>query len=187
MIEKDDIFYIEQIRKGNAGAYAYLVNRYSNMVYSLVLKLLKNETDAEDLAQEVFIAAYGSLNSFKGNAKFSTWIYRIAYNKAISQLRKKNIEFSTENDLLLENNSEPIFQSPQTDEEEKINLLQAYIRLLSDEEQLLIMLHYFENQSIEDISLVTGLTEANVKVKLFRTRKKLKDQLEKTTGELVIS
>lgn len=186
MNEMDDNFYIDRIKNGDKAAYSYLVNRYSDMVYSLVFKLLKNQADAEDLSQEVFIAAFKSLPAFKGSAKFSTWLYRIAYNKAVSELRKNNPELLTEKESFLENRGGAEFQnSGLSDEEEAIAQLQKAIRDLSQEEQLLIMLHYFENQSIEEISQVTRLSESNVKVKLFRTRKKLKEQLELLKKEFV--
>jgi RNA polymerase sigma-70 factor (ECF subfamily) len=178
MAEDNDIFYIERVLKGDKGAYSYLVNRYSGMVYSMALRLLKNDVEAEDLSQEVFVSAFRSLAGFKRSAKFSTWIYRITYNKAISQLRKKCSTLSTDNEVFLEtlagvDHSEEIL----IQEEDKEKLLGEAIKQLPEGDQILIMLHYYENQSMEDISTITGISVSNVKVKLFRIRKRLKEML----------
>jgi len=187
MTEQSDIYYIRNVLKGDKGAYSYLVNRYSGMVFSMALKLLKNETEAEDLSQEVFVSAFRSLASFKGNAKFSTWIYRITYNKAISQLRKKSPERATDNELLLEKNGGIEFDSNLLSQEESVErLLGEAIKQLPESEQILIMLHYFEDQSMEEISVISGISVSNVKVKLYRIRKKLKELLEKAGCETLV-
>ena len=187
MSRETDTYYIEQVLKGDKSAFSYLVNRYSEMVYSISLKILKNTADAEDLAQEVFISAFQSLGSFKGNSKFSTWLYRIAYNKAISKTRKANFEISTEKEHLFEIRGGIELQvHGLSDEEERVKILQQVIRQLPDDEQLLIMLHYFEDQTMEDISEITRITVSNVKVKLFRIRKKLKDMIEQIDHEVYL-
>lgn len=175
MINNDDLYYIDLVKHGDTSAYSYLVERYSDMVYSLALKILKNEADAEDMAQEIFIAAYTSLQNFKGDSKFSTWLYRITYNRTISKLRKTQRVLITENERFLEGLSDAEFiKFEPNDQEVAVEQLQQAISNLTEEEQLLIMLHYFHEQSVEDISKVTMLSESNVKVKLFRIRKKLK-------------
>ena len=179
MTNRDDLYYIDLVKHGDTAAYSYLVERYKDMVYSIAVKMLHNETEAEDLSQEVFIVVYKTLTKFKGDSKFSTWLYRVTYNKAISKLRKSNRVTITENDTFLENHLDTDeLKIELTDKEENIEELQKALKKLSKEEQLLIMLHYFENQSIEEIAQVTMFSESNVKVKLFRVRKKLKDWVE---------
>jgi len=186
MMNSDDLYYIDLVKNGDSSAYSYLVEKYSDMVYSLALKIIHNETDAEDLAQEVFISAYKSLTNFKGNSKFSTWLYRITYNKAISKLRKSEKVWVTEDEIFLENHSEHELQiGGISDEEETLELLSKNIAELPQEEQFLIMLHYFDNQSIEEIAQITMLSVSNVKVKLFRIRKKLKICMESVRAELI--
>ena len=186
MNDRDDLYYIDLIRNGDTAAYSFLVERYSEMVYSIALKMLCNESDAEDLAQEIFISAFKSLDKFKGNAKFSTWIYRITYNKAVSILRRSKRVTVTENETYLENHGEAEHQNlGLSDEEETVAVLKKAIEDLPDEEQLLIMLYYFEDQSVDDIARITSLSAANVKVKLFRARKKLKSLFEKRNPDLI--
>jgi len=187
MTGQSDTYYIDNVLKGDKGAYSYLVNRYSGMVYSIALKFLNNETDAEDLSQDVFVSAYRSLASFKGNSKFSTWIYRITYNKAISQLRKKNPERLTDNEQFIEKQGGIDASSVLiSDEESAERLLGEAIKQLPENEQILIMLHYFEDQSMEEISVISGMSVSNVKVKLFRIRKKLKELLSEAGREILI-
>jgi RNA polymerase sigma-70 factor (ECF subfamily) len=184
MVNLNDAYYIGKVLEGDKAAFSYLVNRYSEMVYSIAFKLLQNASDAEDLAQEVFISAYQSLKNYRGSSKFSTWLYRITFNKAISKLRKVKHEIPTDNEKHLEKSggSDPDSYRGQvqelSDEEEKVKVLEKVISQLPDDDQLLIMLHYYDNQSIEDISNITGLSASNVKVKLYRIRKKLKEMIE---------
>ncbi|MBN2807425.1 MAG: RNA polymerase sigma factor [Prolixibacteraceae bacterium] len=180
MIDRDDTYYLNLVLSGDTAAFSYLVERYSDMVYSLVLKMLKNETDAEDLTQEIFISVYKSLDKFRGNSKFSTWIYRITYNKAISKLRKSNriVLSEVEKAADMEDYDEEAQHAPASTDEQ-LQQLEAALQALPDDEQVLIMLYYYENESVEAIASITKLSESNVKVKLFRIRKKLKEVLER--------
>lgn len=84
----DDKDIIKQVQAGNVQAFSELVDRHKNMVYSLVLKMIGNVEDAEEVAQDSFVKAFKSIKQFKGQSKFSTWLYRIAYFTAINHLRK---------------------------------------------------------------------------------------------------
>jgi RNA polymerase sigma factor (sigma-70 family) len=192
MVNFNDSYYIGKVLQGEKAAYSYLVNRYSDMVYSIALKLLHNASDAEDIAQEVFISAFQSLKDYRGGSKFSTWLYRITYNKTISKLRKTKYEISTDNEKHLENwgGSDPDSYRGQVqglnDEETKVQVLEKVISQLPQDEQLLIMLHYYEDQSVEEISIITGFSASNVKVKLFRIRKKMKEMIEKIDKRILL-
>lgn len=196
MVNLNDSYYISKVIQGDKAAFSWLVNRYSDMVYSIAFKLLKNTADAEDMAQEVFISAYQSIKDYRGSSKFSTWLYRIAFNKCISKLRKSTHEVFTDNELHLENwgrhttDSIVNWDSGQihglSDEDEKVGILEKVIRQLSDDEQLLIMLYYFEEQSIEEISAITSISVSNVKVKLYRIRKKMKEMIERIDKKILL-
>ena len=84
----NDQHYINLVLDGDANAFTSLVNRYKNMVFTLTLRMLKNREEAEEVAQDTFIKMYKSLNKFKGDSKFSTWVYRIAYNTSLDRLKK---------------------------------------------------------------------------------------------------
>src|SRR3954467_10703532 len=83
---------INQVVKGDQNAYATLVERYQNYVFTIVLRYVKSREDAEEVAQDVFVKAYRSLADFKGNSKFSTWLYTVATTTSITFLRKKKLE-----------------------------------------------------------------------------------------------
>lgn len=172
MEQKDDIYYIEKIKAGQTSYFSYLVENYQDIVFSIALKVLKNREDAEEMAQESFIKAFKSLHTFKGNAKFSTWIYRITYNTCISEVRKRKIHFESTDDVQLKDEAEEM-NLDGIPAENRAAVIKEAMEKLPEEEYTLILLYYFEEQSIEDICKVTKLSESNAKVKLFRARKKL--------------
>ena len=172
---RDDSYYIERILGGDSSAYAGLVARHKNMVFSIALKILKNREDAEEVAQDSFLKAYESLGSFEKKSKFSTWLYRIVYNVSISKTRKKRLEFVGIDDRIITNYSEDRIHADvgQFDENEQKILIDKALKELPGKDNLLITLFYKSENSIEDISKITGLSESNVKVRLHRIRKRL--------------
>ncbi|MCW8960778.1 MAG: sigma-70 family RNA polymerase sigma factor, partial [Ignavibacteriaceae bacterium] len=87
---------IESVRKGNDSDYSIIVDRYKNKAFSMLKRMLKNEFDAEEVLQDCFLKAFNSLNTFKGEAKFSTWFYRIVYNTTLTKLSSKKRKTETE-------------------------------------------------------------------------------------------
>jgi len=172
MEQKDDIFYIEKVKSGQTNYFSYLVEKYQDIVFSIAFKVLKNREDAEEMAQESFIKAYKSLHSFKGKAKFSTWLYRITYNNCISEVRKKKIHFTSTDEVQIKDETEEL-NLDGVPEENRAKYVKAAMDRLPEEEYTLILLFYFEEQSIDEIAKVTKLSASNVKVKLYRARKKL--------------
>ncbi|MFW5821788.1 MAG: RNA polymerase sigma factor [Tangfeifania sp.] len=172
MEKHDDSYYIEKVLAGQTNYFSYLVDKYQDIVFSIALKVLKNREEAEEMAQESFIKAYKSLGSFKGKAKFSTWIYRITYNTCISETRKKKNHFTSTDDIQIKDEAEEM-NLDGIPEENRAEVIQAALKKLPEDEYTLVLLYYFEEQSVEDICKVTGLSESNAKVKLYRARKKL--------------
>ena len=184
MEQKDDIWYIERVLKGDTQCFSHLVDKYKDIVYSIALKVLRNNEDAEEMAQESFIKAYKSLNTFKGTAKFSTWLYRITYNNCISEVRKKKLKFVSTDDIQISDEPEEM-NFDDIPEENRAKYVKAALDKLPEEEYTIILLYYFEDKSVEEIGQITKLSESNVKVKLFRARKKLNSILkEMLKGEL---
>ena len=172
MEQKDDIYYIEKVLNGQTNNFSFIVEKYKDIVFSIALKVLRNREDAEEMAQESFIKAYKSLHTFKGNAKFSTWLYRITYNSCISEVRKKKLKFVSTDDVQVSDDVEEM-NFDGIPEENRSKYIKAALEKLPEEEYTLILLFYFEEKSIEEICMITGLSESNAKVKLFRARKKL--------------
>ena len=171
--------YLADIRKameadGKADEYAYFLDTYGQPVFSLIVRIVGSEEDAEELTQDTFMKAFRHLSSFNGNSSFSTWIYRIAYNTALSFLRKSKVEQINPDDKLWNTISDT-----ETDNlldectSERIELLRDALSRLSPDERALITLFYEDEKTIEEIALITNQREGNVKVKLHRLRKKL--------------
>ena len=186
MEQKDDIWYIERVLKGDTQYFSHLVDKYKDIVYSITFKVLRNREDAEEMAQESFIKAYKSLHTFKGDAKFSTWLYRITYNNCISEVRKKKVKFVSTDDVQISDEPDEM-NFDGIPEENRAKYVKAALDKLPEDEYTLILLYYFEDKSVEEIVEITKLSVSNVKVKLFRTRKKLYSILnEMLKGELYI-
>ena len=176
-----DIFYLQQIISGNARAYAFLVEKHKDMVFSIALKIVHSREDAEEIAQDSFVKAYQSLSGFKNEAKFSTWLYRIVYNSSISKVRKKKLVVAPLEDSIINNYSEDSIDHSffLIEEPDQFELLQRALKSLPEDENVIVSLFYQNDHSIEDISAITGLTVANVKVKLHRIRKKLYTEMQR--------
>jgi RNA polymerase sigma-70 factor (ECF subfamily) len=172
---KEDNFYIERIKQGDTAAFATLVDKHKDMVFTICVKIVRKAEDAEELAQDVFLKIYEKLESFRGDARFSTWLYRIAYNAAISKTRKRRLEVEALDDFTINNYSvDDVKEELQTiDKEEQQVLLKKAMESLSDDDYLIIKLFYLKELPVKDISEITGLSQANIKVKLHRIRKKM--------------
>jgi len=175
----DDNDYIVRVLSGDVSAYASLVAKHKNLVFTIVLKIVNNREDAEEISQDVFLKAYQSLSTFERKSKFSTWLYRIAYNAAISKTRKKKVEMVAIEDSVISNYStdEINRNMHELDEDDRQIILEKALKRLPEEDNLLITLFYKNETSIDDISEITGLSVSNVKVKLHRIRKKLYEEM----------
>ncbi len=174
-MNKNDQYYIERVLKGDTASFSYLVNQYKNIVFNIVLRISKNKEDAEELVQDTFLKAFQKLNTFKSKSKFSTWLYRIAYNLAISKSRKKVIKTERFDDYINEIiDYESIFNELEhTELKERQKLIKTAIEELPEMDALLITLFYLNNLTIDEIYEITGLNKSNIKVRLYRARKKL--------------
>jgi RNA polymerase sigma-70 factor (ECF subfamily) len=175
----DDNQYIDRVLGGDVAAYATLVAKHKNLVFSIALKILNNREDAEEVAQDCFLKVFQALKTFEKKSKFSTWLYRIVYNAAISKTRKKKLEVVPMDNYVIDNYTEEGFGQVinEIDPDEQKAMIEKAMARLTDADNLLITLFYKGENSIEDISNITGLSMSNVKVRLHRIRKKLHDEL----------
>lgn len=176
MVEhQQDNIYIAKVLEGDRNAFGYLVDKYKTMVYSLALRLVKDKEEAEEISQDAFIKAYQSLASFKGKAKFSSWLYRIVYNTSISMLRQQSAgrvsldEANIPETLYLE--SKENYDTLSATERKKY--LEKALDSLESDEKMFVILYYYEERDLDEIASIAGLTKTNTKVKLFRARKKM--------------
>jgi|SRR6185436_774164 len=177
---EDDNFYIDKILKGDDASFALLVDKHKTMAYNIAFRILKSREDAEEIAQDSFLKAYHSLRTFKRESKFSTWLYRIIYNNSISRIRKKKLDINSYDDEAFEW-MEPAETARELDKlhhlEQKKYVNQA-LNNLPGEDATVVSLFYMNENSVEEISEITGLSHSNVKVKLHRARKKLYEELQ---------
>jgi RNA polymerase sigma-70 factor (ECF subfamily) len=154
-------------------------------VYNLALRMLKNREEAEETAQDVFIKVYKSLDGFKGDSKFNTWLYRIAYNTCLDRIKKLHRERSSEsiNDYNPAHNQTADDSSDYIQREDSINKVKACLNSLPGEDHALVMMYYYEDKSLEEIAAIINLKPNHIKVKLFRLRKRLEVLLSQKTQE----
>lgn len=175
MTNKNDQLYIDKVINGDTNAFSYLVDNYKSMVFSLAFKMTKNREEAEEISQDTFIKAYKNLNKFKGDSKFSTWLYRIAYHTSLDNLKKnKNNNSTFEINEITFNQIQSVENILEgIERKERAKIMDACLNKLADEERSIIWMFYYDELSLKEIIKVTDLSEANLKVKLHRARKKL--------------
>ncbi|HOI32657.1 MAG: sigma-70 family RNA polymerase sigma factor [Bacteroidales bacterium] len=182
-MEQEDQIIIRKVLAGETAAYGVLVEKYQDMVMNIAYQVLRQREEAEDLAQNSFVKAFQKLNTFKGESKFSTWLYRIAWHMAISQHRKLHNSLNSNTFYLTDDNlpvaDDAIIEA--SDREEALAILEKALRKLDAEERVMLNMYYKQQLKVQDISEITGLSQSNVKVKLFRSRKKLALHFETTS------
>jgi len=177
-----DIELISKILHGEQALFAQLVERYQQYVFTLVLRFTDSREDAEEISQDIFVKAYRSLADFRGEAKFSTWLYTIVRTSCITFLRKKKLDITSldnERVLLQVEDRESAFKANQVEQKSRHAMVNEAIRLLSPDDAQIITLFYKGEQSLEEIGRVMGLEPNTVKVKLHRARHRLKEKMEK--------
>ncbi len=175
MTTNDDQILINQIKNGDTNAFGHLVDRYKDLVFTLALRMLKNREEAEEVAQDTFIKTFKSLNRFKGDSKFSTWIYRVAYNTCLDRIkRNKKYLNDVEINEITSHQVQTIDNAlDKMEADEKREAIKRCIDKLPSEDSFLLTLYYYEDLSLDEISEIVGLKSNAIKVKLFRCRKKL--------------
>jgi RNA polymerase sigma-70 factor (ECF subfamily) len=170
-----DQYYVQRIQAGDTACFACLLDKYSGQVHNLVLRVVGNREDAEELTQDVFMKVYRGIPSFKGESSLSTWIYRIAYNTAISATRRKKQTFLAVEEAQISNVSEEEVATAlgYTGPSEQVARLETALELLPPDERGIILLYYMQDKTVDEVAGITGWSVSNVKTKLFRIRKKL--------------
>lgn len=185
----NDDYIINQIKTGDTKAFTVLVDRYKDLVFTLAIRMLKNREEAEELAQDTFVKVYKSLDKFKGESKFSTWIYRVAYNSCLDRLKRNKRqlneveinEFTEHNIKTLDN----ALDNLEMYEQQKT--IQNCLQQLPSEDGFLMTLYYYEELSLDEIATIVNIEANTVKVRLFRIRKKLAGILKQRLEPEIIS
>ena len=183
----DDYTLIQLVLEGKTSAFDVIVRRYNTKVYSLAYRLLNSVEDAEDVAQDTFSQAFKGLGSFRGTAKFYTWLFRITYNLAISQRRKRkpalslNSQTDSQGEITLP--SDDAGPMKNLEDEEGKTLMDKALGLLSLDHRAGLVLKEIEGFSYEEIALSLGVPVGTVRSRLHRARLELRAILEKLDKE----
>lgn len=168
-----DSVYIKKVLDGSTEDFRYFIRKYKDLAFSVAVSVVKNEFDAEDVVQEAFIKAFKNLKSFREKSEFKTWFYRILINEAFKRIQK------TKNEIILPSGQNLPEVEDFTDtfrgmnaEEQRV-LVTESLKKIPPRESLSLQLFYLEGNSIDEITNITGWSEANVKVILHRARKHL--------------
>jgi RNA polymerase sigma-70 factor, ECF subfamily len=194
--EPPDAELVRRAQGGELDAFEALTNRYEQRVYSLALRMLRHEQDAEDVTQQTFLSALENLRGFRGDASFATWLLRIATHAALKVIRKRkgldtvSLEEATEPGDDYESIPHPEYiadwrQSPErlVHKNEIRRLLDEALAKLDEKHRLVFLLRDVEGLSVKEAAAALELSEANTKVRLLRARLQLREELTRTLGD----
>lgn len=171
---------LDRILDGEQEAYAPLVDKYKSYAFTIALKILNNRPEAEEAAQDAFIKAFHYLKTFNRQAKFSTWLYRIVFNTAISYKRKNKVQMQSIDDVSIEYSGTSGGTLERNDKEEFVR--QAMDKL-SDADRLAIQLYYIKEFSLEEVAGIINQPLNTVKVRVHRARQRVGDELKRILKE----
>ena len=177
-----DSVLIEKVKKGNKGAFDFLVNKYYPRVYASLFSFTKSKEDSEDLAQQTFIKAWQQIESFRGDSAFFTWIYRIAINLAknfvVSSSYKKQKANTSIQDVAIEITSYENIESVLT-HNQSMQEIKDFIKTMPESLKTAFTLRESEGKSYEEISIITNTPIGTVRSRIFRARESIIEFMQK--------
>ena len=184
MMYADDRGLIEAFQKGDEFAFVSLYNRYKNAVYAFCVKMLLDRAQAQDVMQETFLRVYENRDRLSNTASFKSWLFTIARNQCLNQLRRTNRQ------VHLDDQKEAINRIPETpisqlEKSERIELVTRYLAQLKPDYREVIVLREYQNLTYEEIAAVTRSTLSAVKSRLFKARRRLADFMDPVINQEV--
>jgi RNA polymerase sigma-70 factor (ECF subfamily) len=179
-IEREDAQLVTASKNGDQDAFSLLVQRYQRRVFNLVFRMLQNYEEASEITQEAFLAAWQGLRSFRGEARFSTWLYRIAYNCALKQLELRKRDQALNQALQSEQALEPADEGHAAhlailDNQE---MVQEQLSQLPPKYRIVLILRHLQDMTYEEMAEVLVMPVGTIKTHLFRARNLLKERLQ---------
>lgn len=187
---------VERLKRRDEAAFNELVELYQAKVFRLVLRMIGDRAEAEDVAQEVFVTVFKSIDGFRGDSKLSTWLYRVATNHCKNRIKylsrrargqKRELDEIADRDAIESASMTTSAQVPRPDAalegRQTEQMIQRALGELDEEQRELIVLRDIENLSYEDIQKVTGLPEGTVKSRLHRARLALQERVLELSGK----
>ena len=181
-VELDDQQLITASKHGDQDAFARLVQRYQRRIFNLVYRMLQQYEEASEITQETFLAAWQGLPSFRGDARFATWLYRIAYNCALKQLetrkRDKALRVALQAEQVLQSHVGYESTDAQMDEHERQAFVQEHLSRLPAKYRIVLILRHLQDMSYEEMAEILTMPIGTIKTHLFRARNLLKERLQ---------
>lgn len=175
-------------RQDDRAAFGELVARHQDRIYAALRRFCGNDEDAADIAQRAFLNAFRKIGEFKGDAAFATWLYRIAFNEAVSYRRERrrpavSLEASDDGVRPAEP-AERIDPSARLETEETQRKVQQALDLLPDEDRQIVLLRDLQGHSYDEIAEILGIPKGTVRSRLHRARLELRERLKSFIGTL---
>src|SRR3984893_12998278 len=178
----DDAELVIASRSGDQDAFAQLVQRHQRRVFNLVFRMLQQYEEASEITQETFLAAWQGLPAFRGDARFATWLYRIAYNCALKQLetrkRDRALQAALQAEKALESEDNFDRASAQIDEREQQAFVQEHLSHLPAKYRIVLILRHLQDMTYEEMAEILTMPVGTIKTHLFRARNLLKERLQ---------
>lgn len=173
MNSSSDKVHLDKVLSGDKNAFGYFIRNYQGMAFSIAISMVKTEFNANDVVQNSFVRAFKALRSYRSDAKFSTWLYKIVVNESLKFLRKnkRSQEFIT---YMNDTFDYSMSFNETVEKYEKAHLkmkIDKTMMLMKPKEALILKLHYLQEKSITEIEQITGFSKSNIKVLLHRARK----------------
>jgi RNA polymerase sigma-70 factor (ECF subfamily) len=187
-VEQDDLLLVAASKNGDQEAFAQLVQRYQRLVFNLVYRMLQQYEEATEITQETFLAAWQGLPSFRGDARFPTWLYRIAYNCSLKQLelrkRDRALQVALEAEKTLENANDELLEHAELDARDRQLLVQEHLSHLPTKYRIVLILRHLQDMTYEEMAEILTMPIGTIKTHLFRARNLLKERLQSFNREL---
>lgn len=178
MFERSDETLVKQALKGKKSAWITLVKRYEKNLYNYALRMVSNPDDAMDLMQDVFVAVFRNLASFRGESPFKGWMFKIAHYRCIEFYRKKKPTQSLDDIPEQEEQTSDVCPEMSLHSGQQANMLNCAMQLLPVNQKLVVELKFFQHCTFEDIAMQLGISDNTAKSRLYSALDKLKGHLE---------
>jgi RNA polymerase sigma-70 factor, ECF subfamily len=186
-VEQDDLLLVAASKNGDQEAFAQLVQRYQRRVFNLVYRMLRQYEEATEITQETFLSAWQGLPAFRGDARFSTWLYRIAYNCSLKQLelrkRDRALQVALEAEKTLENANDEQRENAELDARDHQILIQEHLSHLPTKYRIVLILRHLQDMTYEEMAEILTMPIGTIKTHLFRARNLLKERLQSLNRE----
>ncbi len=180
--EQDEALLVAASRRGDQDAFAQLVQRYQRRIFNLVFRILQQYDEATEITQETFLAAWQGLPSFRGDARFPTWLYRIAYNCSLKQLehrkRDRALQAAMQAEQVLQHVDDSVRADFELEAHDRQTMIQEQISNLPAKYRIVLVLRHLQEMTYEEMAEALTMPIGTIKTHLFRARNLLKERLE---------